>query len=277
MDTATTDRNNAGNKEVKHKAPASSVAHARAVPKAPPVSVSDMASPVSPDGAWPGAFAALGAAFQQIKKNPQPALIILGVYAVLAIFEAMAAGGHEVTKTSVSIYSQVRQSYTGLGELIFLLATPIYALAIADRKVITPAEFFAVNVRKYFSVFLATILFALIIIASIPTLMIAAIWFVPWFAFITYLIVDKDAGPIKAFGLSKALGRHNKSKVWGIVGAAILMYIPVAVITSLLVAINRKFGTVIGSVLQTSVSLLAYGALAMLYRWAQHNVGDTDA
>jgi hypothetical protein len=206
--------------------------------------------------------------FRQLKKNPQPALIIIGVYIILAVIDVVVAGGNQVTHTSTSISSESSANFSFLGIFIFLLALPIYTLALADRKKISLGEFFKIDVGAYFSILGASIAASvLLVLASIP-LLIPLIWVVPWMAFIAYAVIDKKAGPSKAISESKATGKDNKGKVWGIIGASIVLNI-----ASIVLFFIPVLGVVASGIVSPLVSILTYGAIATLYRWIQQNQG----
>ncbi|MDQ4031353.1 MAG: hypothetical protein M3332_03415 [Actinomycetota bacterium] len=213
------------------------------------------AAPANAEGQWPGAFTAFAGAFDQLKKNPQPALLFLGVYAVLAIISS-------VGQDDVSYFSTERWNYEDILYLVFLLALPVYGFALADRKVISLSEFMRFDATKYFTLLGALLLFALVIFGSALLLLVPLIWTVAWFSLIPYAVVDKGTGVIGAFKESKRLARNHKAKVWGAIGVTVLY----SIIATLFAVIPY-----IGSVAIAFVTLLSWGAFAILYRWLQQN------
>jgi hypothetical protein len=204
---------------------------------------------------WPGGFAALRQSFEQIKKNPQPAYVVVAVFALLSL---VAFGAKS------SLGSQGSSNVTGLANLIFLLALPTYALAIADRRPISVSQFFAFNFSKYLSLLGASILFFLIIVASVFLLVVPVVWTLPWFILFSYFIVERGIGPIDALKASKDLTKNHLGKVWGLFGATIVIGI-VAGLLSLI--------PVVGGAAEGAVQVIATGALALLYRWLQQHGG----
>jgi hypothetical protein len=67
---------------------------------------------------------------------------------------------------------------------------------------------------------------------------------------------------IGAFKESKRLARNHKAKVWGAVGVTVLY----GIIATLFAVIPY-----IGSIALAFVTLLSWGAFAILYRWLQQN------
>jgi hypothetical protein len=162
-------------------------------------------------------------------------------------------------------------SYQDLTYLIFLLALPTYALAVADKRSLTVAEFVKFDGFRYFHVLIASILAGLIILVSALALLIPLIWTVAWYAFVAFGPVDKRLNAPNSLNESKRLGKNNKAKVWGIIGASILMSIP----GFILMAIPGV--SIVGELMLTFVTILSTGATAILYRWLQHNVPETEA
>jgi hypothetical protein len=208
----------------------------------------------SPVHVWEGAFTAFGKAFDRIKQNPEPALFFLGLYAVLSILSG-------IFNNAEPYLSSDYVNYGDLLYLVFLLAIPTYSLALADGKQISIREFMRFSLKKYVSVFAATLLFVLIAGVSLLLLIIPAIWTIAWFFFCTYAAVDKNMGPVAALKESKRLAANHKGKVWGLIGVSILVSIAASLIAIL---------PYVGAVAAAAASLWASAAGALLYRWFQH-------
>jgi uncharacterized membrane protein len=221
------------------------------LPKAAPVNAS-----AETKGVWQGAFAAFGQAFEQIRKNPEPMLLFVAVYTALALISSFA-GGYK------TVFDQEYNSYEGLANLIFLLALPTYALAVANKKTISIAEFLKFDAARYFTLIGIFILSAIIFFFSFIPLIIFWIWTIAWFLLAGYASVDKSLGPIAALKESKRLAENNKAKVWGLFGVTILISFGAALLS---------FIPVVGAAATAFVSVVAAGAAAILYRWLQQNV-----
>jgi hypothetical protein len=202
---------------------------------------------------WKGAFSAFGAVFDQVKKNPEPAYIYVGTYVALSILTALTKSNGNTTFVS----------YEGLANLIFLLALPTYALALADRKVISVGEFFRFDLAKFLYLFVAGLLFALIVGLSLIAFIIPAIWTIAWFAMYSFPVIDKNAGIIESLKESKRLAQNNKAKVWGVIGATIMVMVP---------ALFISFIPYVGTFALALVGVLSTGVLASLYRHLQKTV-----
>lgn len=202
---------------------------------------------------WEGAFAAFGKAFDRIKQNPEPALFFLGLYAAITVLSGLM--NDTVTYTS-SDYA----NYADLLYFVFLLAVPVYSLALADGKRITISEFVRFSARKYFSLLAVLLLTVLIVGVSLLLLIIPAIWTIAWFFFGNFAVVDKNLGPIAALKESKRIAANHKGKVWGIIGVSILISIAASIVS---------FVPYIGAIAAAAGSLWASAAAAFLYRWLQ--------
>jgi hypothetical protein len=209
-------------------------------------------------GSWPGVFNVFGEVFEQAKKNPEPAYVFIGVYAVLALLSFVTGGYASPFDTN----SQ-DGGFEALAFLIFLLALPVYALALADRKVIDTSEFMRFDLGRYLTVFgimLLTVL--LVVIAAIP-LLIPLIWVIPWLSLGSYIAVDRKLGVIESLKESKRLTQDHKGKVWGLIGVTILLTIAAGLLS---------FIPVVGAAASAAITVLSAGSFAVLYRWLQKNV-----
>lgn len=213
---------------------------------------SQPARPGATANQWPGAFAAYGQAFEQVKKNPQPALIIVGTYAVLSLI-ATVIDGHSNALQDGSFIPEITW-------LVFLLALPVYALAIADKRLISNNDFFKFNGRRYLYLLAASILATIIVFASALLLLIPLIWTVAWFALVEFPVADKSTAPVEALKESKRLAANHKAKVWGLIGATIALAIP---------AVILSFIPLVGAIAVATLQVLLTCALAILYRWLQ--------
>ena len=149
---------------------------------------------------WPGAFAAYSAVFEQIKKNPAPAMLFIGV-SLAASLVSLVAQGH------TSYVDSGHQSYEDIVTLIFFLVLTVYGLALADRRRISLGEFVRFNARKYFILLVVAVLAVLAVGVSLLLLIVPAIWVIAWVSFSNYAAVDKNMGPIQALKESKRLAQ----------------------------------------------------------------------
>jgi hypothetical protein len=202
---------------------------------------------------WPGAFAAYSAAWGQIKKNPGPAVLVIGAYALFSVVGLVLQGE--------AVYADPKHvRYENILGLVFLLALPTYGLAIADNRRISIAEFMKFNFKKYIAYFAAMVLTLLIVGVSLLLFIVPAIWTIAWFCLAGYAVVDTNKGPIEALRASKRLAQAHLSKIWGLIGVSVLLAVPAALLT---------FVPYVGDAMSQFFVVLSYGALALLYRWLQ--------
>ncbi len=212
---------------------------------------------------WQGAIAAYGQAFDHIKKNPNPALLVIGAYLVVSIIGTAVAPAGLQSDFAFRDFAILIALYLVVG-LAFLLAMLTYAFAIADRKVISVSEFMRFDSRKYLFVFVASLISSLLIGLSALAFLIPLIWTIPWFFFSAYVVFDKNSRPADALSESRRLAQNHKAKVWGLIGVAIVMTMVASVFSFL-----PMIGQPLGDAVSAAINLLIAGASAILYRWLQ--------
>ncbi|MDQ3152181.1 MAG: hypothetical protein M3R63_10835 [Actinomycetota bacterium] len=218
---------------------------------------------------WPGAFAAYRTALRQIKKNPGPALLFIGVYALFSVISSIAQGGKLYADPAYAPYEDA-------AILIFLLALPVYGLALADGRKIHTAEFMRFNASKYFSISVAVILYCFIVGLSLLLLIIPVIWTAAWYAFEVYPIADRGTGPVAALKRSKQLAERHKAKVWRLIGVGILVSILVS-LPALALANVPYVGGIASVFAMASYIAITSVSGAILYRWLERNTEQLDS
>lgn len=207
---------------------------------------------------WGGAFDVFGKMWERVKANPQPAVVLVASYLTLTLIQIGASGyGAVRSDETTSVFG-----FDVLYYLIFLLALPTYALALAKGNVISVGEFLRFNAKKYFALLGASILATLAVIGSLVLFIIPAIWVIAWFSVFSMLVVDKNLGAVESLKESKQLAKDHKGKVWGVIGATLLFTIGANLLSVLPVV---GFGL---SVLASSVvTVLSSAVFASLYYW----------
>jgi hypothetical protein len=241
---------------------ASGTPEPKPLPKAPPVHLDDRGTPIAADGdprdqPWPGAFGAMGQVWEQVQKNLQPLIVLVVIYGALSLL-GMLSDPHNTKNMYASSGAE------GLVYLLLALALPTYALALADRKIISLADCFRFKFKSWLSIIVAGILAGLMFAIAFVLLIFPIIWAVGWFALAAYIIADRGFSPVAALKESKRLSQHDKAKVWGVIGASIALSIAVSVIGLL-----PLVGPVLSGIGSAAVAVVDGGAMAMLYRWLQ--------
>jgi hypothetical protein len=199
---------------------------------------------------WTGAFNAFEKAFDAILKNPQLAVAFVIAY---------------IAPTILSSSNTMLFVLSGLVQLIFLLAIPLYCLALADGSKPTLKHLFQLDVKKYIYLLLAGVLFLLILGVSLLLLIFPVIWALAWIFSMEYVVADKGLSPMAALKESKRLGANHKGKVWGIVGVTFIGGFGAGLIGAL------PYGQYLGTLAMGVITLVSSVAGAMLYRWLQKN------
>lgn len=209
--------------------------------------------PKSKSTTWKGPVEAFRATYQQIQKNPQPALVFVGLYTAASIISLIIQG-----KSSYSEKDYI--SYADILMLYFIYPVTVYSLALADKKFMSVNDFLQINLKKWVFLIGTSLLSALIFIGSALLLVIPLIWTLAWFAMALYVVVDKDMTPIEALKESKRLSENQKKKVWQLIGVSILVSIAAAIVAVV---------PYIGIAAVSFASLLTTATAARLYRWLQ--------
>lgn len=202
---------------------------------------------------WQGAFSAFDASFKQIKANPNPALLFVGVYTVVSIISLIIQG-----KSSYSEKDYV--AYADILVLFFVLPLTVYALALADKKKLSVSEFMQLDIKKLILIIATSLFTTLVIILSFLALIVPIIWVAAWFALVVFPVAEKGMTPIQAMKESKRLTQAHKGKVWGVIGVMFLVSIALGIIGTL---------PYIGVAAVAFSSVWTTAAMANLYRWLQ--------
>jgi hypothetical protein len=208
----------------------------------------------APKTPWMGAFEAYGLAYERIKQNYLPLVLIMGLYVVLTIVNGLIQGK-----------GPMDPGYKSFPDLIFLisiLGLIRYSIAIADNKRASIRELLRFSFRKYFTILAATLLSLLIILPSM-LLIVPIIWTFAWFSFSSYIIVEKNSGPVKSLKESMKLVEHHIGKVWGLVGVSFGIGLIIGA-TMLIPYLGS-----LASTLLIAASIWSSCATAILYRWLQ--------
>ena len=153
---------------------------------------------------------------------------------------------------------------------------PVYCLAVADGRILTAGEWLSAALHRYVVALLVTIICIFVVLLSAFLFFLPLIWLGPWVSMAAYVAVDpkrKDDGVWDCFRESYRLTKGNKWKVWGIFATML----PILLGISLLIAaaaiyVDSPVLSVVSKALTSTAIVLASCALAMLYRWLQHNV-----
>ena len=242
-----------------HSAP-NSPKDTRSLPKAKPISLAG-----DKEQAWMGGFNAIVQAAYRIGRNPLPLLFMTLLYMILDIGLGIINYGPSVENLNLA--------QTIVPFILFVLAIPTYALAVADNERLSAIDPFRGDIGKYVVVLLVTLTSILATGAAVFAFVVPIMWVLPWVSLAMYIATDSDKGLVESLAQSYRMARHHKAQIWGIIGyllvGMIVLSIALAVAQSLL---SSNIFTVVDyglNALSTAFSIVGSAAMAMLYRWLQ--------
>lgn len=230
-------------------------------------------------GAWPGAWEAIGETFDRIKRSPWPALLMIIVTAVAGFVDDYYNTDGETFPVGPSF----------IAFLAFLVFAYTYVLGITDGKKMTIGKSFVTDARTYVRTFFGTIFVMVATGLSVLALVFPVIWVIPWLRFVLLIIRDQNVPISQAVKESYRLADDNKAKVWGIYGAVILLSLPLAIGAVVMASYGLLtfeegvlqftppviWALAVATLYSTFMQLLSEGASARLYRWLQANEPET--
>lgn len=208
-----------------------------------PEATTQQATPFTLPDSWPGAFGAYKYSKEVVRTNIGT---IVGLILLSFVVSLLFGNKTNSEPTALSIISDLVNVWVNAALVVTFLA------GIKSNKI----DVFEA-LKKGGSLFLKflalSILSGIIIVLSIVALIIPFFFVMPRIVLAPYFLVDKNLGPIEALKASWNETKGHSDKVWGIVGAGIVMAILV------LVLIGIYF-------------LIMYSAvLAVLYAYLQKN------
>jgi hypothetical protein len=202
---------------------------------------------------WAGSITAFGNALEQIRRNPNPVLLYVGVYTAASIISLVIQGKSTYNEKGYVPYADMLL-------LLFILPITMYSLAVADKKMLTISEFMQINFKKLVMMIATSILATLAIAVSIVAFIFPVVWVAAWFAFGIFLVAEKDLSPVQALKESKRLASEHKAKIWRLIGITLLVSIAMTVLS--VVPYVGVAAIAFSSIWNTAAS-------AHLYRWLQ--------
>ena len=202
---------------------------------------------------WAGSITTFGNALEQIRRNPNPVLLYVGVYTVASIISLVIQGKSTYNEKGYVPYADMLL-------LLFMLPITMYSLAVADKKMLTISEFMQINFKKLVMMIATSILATLAIAVSIVAFIFPVVWVAAWFAFGIFLVAEKDLSPVQALKESKRLASEHKAKIWRLIGITLLVSIAMTVLS--VVPYVGVAAIAFSSIWNTAAS-------AHLYRWLQ--------
>lgn len=209
---------------------------------------------------WKGAIDAFDHAITLIREHPKPALIMLAVFGVFGLIDALTWSLLDGSPVAGGISMLLSFIYS----LLFILAVPVYGLSLADGKKISLKRAMRGNPKLYFYVIVTYLLFGLYVAASFIAFIIPVIWVAAWFALAIYPVAEKDVTPAEGLRESRRISSNHKGKVWGVIGVTIVL----SIVSGVLYYVPG-IGIVLSTVASGATTIVSSVAFALLYRWLQ--------
>lgn len=175
---------------------------------------------------WAGAFSAY---------KPSREAIMLNISTILLIIVAVIFA---------EILLQAIFNNDNFSGLINLLAAPLFTYAIYSGvygKKVEPGKIIEKTSPFYLRLILLSVLISISLFASFILLIIPFFFVMPRLVLAPYYLVHKNLDVMEAFSMSWEKSKQHQGKVWGIIGASIVMVLPAITIIGIPVAIYLVF------------------------------------
>lgn len=176
---------------------------------------------------WAGAFAAYKPSSEAMKLNASVILILILVNIGLEILLQALFDGSD-----------------SMSNLISLLLSPLFTMAIYSGvygKKIKPEEIIDKTKPFYVQLVIASFLVSLSLIASLILLIIPFFFVMPRVVLTPYFLINKKLDAVEALKMSWEKTKPHQGKIWGIIGAMIVMALPAITIIGIPLAVYFVF------------------------------------
>ncbi len=176
---------------------------------------------------------------------------------VSVIINALAPAKAVTTTTGTSVGVHVVAnpiSYIGniVSVIVGVIMVVVLLNSVRGQKIALGAAFSA-GMKRIVPYFLFTLMYGILFGLGLLLFIIPGIIVAIRGSLGMYYVVDQQMGPIEAFKASWAATKGNSGKVWGIIGVAFLIILPVF--------------TIIGIVVTLYLGLMYSAAMALLYEY----------
>lgn len=178
--------------------------------------------------AWPGAFGAYKYSRDAIKYNWKTylAIVLLAAAASFVVELFLPSNKTLGTATLSATEANIEVIVNLVGMLVgvfFAIGVILVALANIRRQQIDLRQALKSSFQYFINALALTIIQAVIALLSLLLFIVPFFFVMPRLALATYYLVDQDLGPVEAIKASWVGTKGSALKVWGIVGATILM------------------------------------------------------
>ena len=220
-----------------------------------PVTGMPMAEPAASTipSVWPGAFGVYKYSKQVVKRNWTTILLFIAAIIVVAIVDRILNDPSRPVGLRIggTIVTDI------IGILISMAVNFTYLAGIDERKLSFGEALSKCTPMLTLKYIAAVIIEWVILTISILLLLVPFFFVLPRLALVSYFIVDKNMGPLKAIGASWRVTKGHSLEVWGVILTTIAMAL--LMITIIGIPFSLYF-------------LFMYGAaLAVLYKFVTQN------
>lgn len=202
------------------------------LPKAPPPPEQDSYDKSGtnsvPTGEWPGAFGLYKYSKQAIKNNLGTVLTLIlayiGLSLVLSFFDTLGQIVGYIMAILFEVTLIVIYLATSRGQKISL------GQSLKSSKPMLLLKYFINSIAVGLALLVSLVLFVVPFFFVLPRVVLAP-----------YFLIDKGMGPFKAISTSWSTTKGHSGKIWGIIGATIVMALPMITIIGIPVAIYFLF------------------------------------
>lgn len=213
----------ASSKSNQHKPKAAATPSKRAVATQKVTKKTASESPAT----WPGAFGV----FNQSQKA-----VILNVSALIALY-ALAI----IVSVICYFLGKLGDLLSNLFSVVLTGATTYVYIAGVRKKQTQFEEALSKGVSVFVKMFIVSLLTVLALVGSILLFVIPFFFVLPRLFLVNYFLIDQNLGPVEAIKASWNATEGHSMKVWGIIGASIVMILPAFTIIGIPVAIYLIF------------------------------------
>ncbi len=175
---------------------------------------------------WPGAFGIYNRSQKAVLTNIGTLALLFLTYIVAVIVFAILFNNSSLEDM--------------LANIVSIILGPIFTLVLLqgiDGKKIAFTDAIKRGLPLLVQYFLVSILVGLALIGSLLALLIPFVFVLPRLILAEYYVVDKKMDAIAAFKASWNETKGHSTKVWGVIGASIVMLLPIFTIIGIPVAI----------------------------------------
>lgn len=183
---------------------------------------------------WPGSFGAFKYSREAIRFNLKAAVLLLVLVGVVSFVPSFVTGGKDSSSSISLLVSLVFQLLT---LFISIAMLRVYLASVRRQKIDAQEALTSVEpmlVLKYIGY---SIVSSVVLVLSFLLFIVPFFFVLPRLMLAPYFLIDKNMGPIEALQASWTSSKGHSGKIWGVIGASIVMALPIVTIIGIPVSI----------------------------------------